>query len=69
MRHDGAVISRALLAWFVTFAGFFALIGFLLTVVRGFGGRRWPDRALLRATSVLAFVGATATWLVLIVAD
>ena len=35
------VVTHALLLWLVAYAGLFAITGFVLFVVRGFGGRDW----------------------------
>jgi hypothetical protein len=61
------VVTEALLLWLVAYAGLLAVAGFLLFVVRGFSGREWSNRALLRASSAVAFVLAAAVWLGLLV--
>ncbi len=69
MRHDGAVVTQALLIWLVTFASFLALLGFLLYVARSFGGRNWGNGTILRTASLLAFVAATAFWVLVVIVD
>ena len=67
--HDDAVVTQALLIWLVTYVSFLALVGFVLFVARGFTDRQWSNAALLRAASILAFVGATVFWVLLVIAD
>ena len=56
-------ITEALLVWLVLYASLFAICGFTLVVLRGFAGRAWSNRAILRACSGVAFVGSVAIWL------
>ncbi len=67
MGHDVAVITQAILSWLVTYLSFFALFGFVLYVARSFSGRAWANSAILRSASLLAFVGATVLWVLVIV--
>lgn len=69
MRHDGVVVTQALLIWLVTYVSFLALFGFLLFIARGFSGRAWANRTLLRTASLLAFVAATAFWVLAGIVD
>jgi hypothetical protein len=69
MRHDGAVVTDALLIWLVTYVSFLAFLGFVLYVARGFTGRRWGNATILRVASLLAFVGATAFWVLVVIVD
>ena len=69
MRHDGVVVTQALLIWLVTYVSFLALFGFLLYVARSFSGRAWANRTLLRTASLLAFVAATAFWVLAVIVD
>jgi len=69
MGHDERVISQALLLWLVVYAGLLASIGFVLYIARGFSGRQWSNRAMLRTSSGLAFVLSAAIWLVVMLAD
>jgi hypothetical protein len=69
MRHDGVVVTQALLIWLVTYASFLALFGFLFYVARGFGGRAWRNRTIVRTASLLAFVAATVFWVLLVIVD
>ena len=69
MRHDGAVVTQALLMWLVTYVSFLALFGFIFYVARSFTARRWANTAVLRVASLLAFVGATAFWVFVLIAD
>ena len=63
------MVTQALLIWLVTYASFLAVIGFVLFVARGFSGRHWPNGAILRTASLLAFAGATAFWVLLVIVD
>lgn len=63
------VVTDALLIWLVTYVSFLALFGFLLYVARSFGGRSWANSTLLRTASLLAFIGATAFWVLLVIVD
>lgn len=65
----GPVVTQALLIWLITYVSFLALLGFLLYVARGFLGRAWADATILRTASLLAFVGATAFWVLLVIVD
>ena len=67
--HDGLVVTQAVLTWLVTFISFLALFGFVFYVARSFSARHWADSTILRAASSLAFVGATAFWVLLIIVD
>ena len=69
MRHDGLVVTEALLIWLVTYVSLLALLGFVLYVTRSFAGRTWADSAILRSASLLAFVGATIFWVLLVIVD
>lgn len=69
MRHDEAVVTDALLIWLVTYVSFLALFGFVFIVGRGFTGRHWPNGAILRTASLLAFIGATAFWILVVIVD
>jgi hypothetical protein len=69
MREHGAVVTQALLIWLVTYVSFLAVVGFIVYVARGFGDRPWTNGAILRASSSLAFVGATVMWVLLILVD
>jgi hypothetical protein len=69
MRHDEAVVTDALLIWLVTYVSFLASFGFVLFVARGFTGRAWANTSILRTASLLAFVGATVFWILLIIVD
>jgi hypothetical protein len=69
MRHSVHVVTRALLIWLVTYISFLAVIGFMLYVARGFSGRHWANGAILRTASFLAFAGATAFWVLLVLLD
>lgn len=59
--------TQALLLWLVAYAGLLATCGFVLFVARGFTGRRWSNAAILRASSLVAFLLATGLWLLLAV--
>ena len=69
MRHDGAVVTDALLIWLVTYVSFLAFLGFVLYVASSFAGRRWGNTTILRVASLLAFVGATAFWILAVIVD
>ncbi len=69
MRHDGPVVTEALLIWLVTYISFLAVFGFVFYVARSFSGRRWPNSTILRRASVLSFVGATVFWVLAVIAD
>ena len=69
MRHDGPVVTEALLIWLVTYVSFLALFGFVSYVARSFTGRRWGNASILRVASLLAFVGATAFWVLAVIVD
>jgi hypothetical protein len=69
VRHDGLVVTEALLIWLVTYVSFLAVFGFVFFVARDFSGRRWPDSTILRRASLLAFVGATVFWVLVVIAD
>jgi hypothetical protein len=60
------VITQALLVWIVVYAGLLGACGFLLYIARGFGGRSWSNVAILRASSILAFVLSTVLWVLLL---
>ena len=62
------VVTQALWLWLVAYAGLLAVTGFLLFVIRGFGGRDWSNRAILRASSGIAFVLAVVFWLLVMLA-
>ena len=63
------MVTQALLTWLVTYVSFLAVIGFIVYVARGFGGRSWTNSAILRTSSALAFVGSTVLWVLLILVD
>ena len=63
------MVTRLLLIWLVTYVSFFAVAGFLLYVARDFSGRGWANRIILRTASMLAFAGATALWVLLVIID
>ena len=69
MRQDGHVVTQALLIWLVTYVSFLALFGFLMYVARSFTGRGWANTSILRVASLLAFVGATAFWVLAVIVD
>lgn len=59
-------MTQALLAWLVLYVGLLAVAGFILFVVRSATERHWANRGLLRAASMIAFVGSGALWLAII---
>lgn len=65
---DVRVVTEALLLWLVVYAGLLAVAGFFILVVRGFSGRSWTNRAVLRASSAIAFVASAAFWLFVMLA-
>lgn len=69
MRHDEAMVTDALLIWLVIYISCLAFFGFVLYVTRSFSGRRWANRAILRLASLLAFVAATAFWVLAVIVD
>ncbi len=69
MRHDGAVLTEALLIWLVTYVSFLALFGFVLYIARSFAARGWANGTILRVASLLAFVAATAFWVLVVIVD
>ena len=60
-------MQSELLTWFVLFAAYFAVAGFLGMVVRGFSARRWSNLAIVWTSAKLAIVAASLTWLVLVI--
>jgi hypothetical protein len=64
----GPVVAQALLLWLVVYVGFLAVAAFVILVVRGFGGRAWSYRSVLRASSAIAFVLSAIVWVVVLVA-
>lgn len=58
--------TQALLLWLVAYAGILAACGFFLVVARGVGRRTWSNGAILRASSLTAFVLTTALWVLLL---
>lgn len=68
LRHHGRVMAQALLLWLVVYVGLFALAGFLIFIIRGFSGRDWSYRSVLRASSGLAFVISAVLWLAIMFA-
>jgi hypothetical protein len=58
-------MAQALLLWLVVYVGLFALAGFFILIIRGFSGREWSYRSILRASSGLAFVLSAILWLVI----
>jgi len=66
LRHHGPVMAQALLLWLVVYVGLFALAGFLIFIIRGFSGREWSYRSVLRASSSLAFVLSAVLWLAIV---
>ena len=69
MRQDGHVVTQALLIWLVTSVSFLALFGVLMSGARSFTGRGWANTSILRVASLLAFVGATAFWVLAVIVD
>jgi hypothetical protein len=69
MRHDGGVVTQALLMWLVIYVSFFAVAGFVLYLARAFSGRPWGNGVILRMGSLVAFLGATAFWVLLVIVD
>ena len=63
------MVTQALLMWLVIYVSFFALAGFVLYLAREFSGRPWANEAILRMASLVAFLGATAFWVLLVIVD
>ncbi len=63
------MVTEALLIWLVTYVSFLAFFGFVLFVTRSFAGRDWANTTILRVGSLLAFVGATAFWVLAVIVD
>ena len=59
-------MSGVLGTWLLLYVGLFALIGFVLLIVRTATDRGWSNRTLLRAASAVAFIGALVVWLLLV---
>jgi hypothetical protein len=60
--------TQVLLLWLVAYTGILAACGFILVVARGFSGRAWSNGAILRTSSLTAFVLTTALWVLLLLA-
>ena len=61
-------MTGSLLVWLVLYASLLAVSGFVIYVLRSFGQRDWSNRAVLRASSILAFGSSAAIWLLVMLA-